>query len=292
MSSQGHDSRVSEAFISACILAHLIHEYISDAEQMSWVEWISVLKLSLMWQMNLIHDWALRRIKTRISNTDGWITVMEVSTQLRIKGLRKLAENILGRKLGPLKMIALATECSVEPWLLNGYKKFVTRAQAISVEEEEQLGWNRAANLFRIRHRQLEKFEKTDLDLDIRTTFASDFANIAAFDRSPISYLRPALHAVANPGNIQRDETYYHVNIILSVNLFMTFLTHFEAHPTHCRWKTLYSSFLAVYSRSAQRYFGICSCFLLQKASHVTDLVMNNLYFSMGCTRRHFDGCL
>src|SRR6202041_1179882 len=100
---------------------------------MSWVECISLLKLSLMWQMNLIHDSALRRIKTRIKNTDEWITVMGVATQLRIKGLRDLVKRTLGRTLGPLKMIELATEYSIEPWLLNGYKQFATRAEAISV---------------------------------------------------------------------------------------------------------------------------------------------------------------
>lgn len=259
---------------------------------MSWVEWVSVLKLSLMWQMNLIHDLALQKIEARINNTDEWITVLKISTQLRIKGLRDLANRMLRSTLGPLEKIELATECCIEPWLLEGYIEFATRAEVISVQEEERLGWDRVANLFRVRHRQLDPFSKSCVQLgsDIRITFASEFANIAVFDNSPISYLQPELHTAVDPGIIEKDKTYYHVYIILSVNFFTIISTHVEAHPTHCRWKTLYSSFLAVCSRRAQRYSRTCFCFLLQMTPLVMDLVTNNPFFFMGCARRPFDG--
>jgi hypothetical protein len=216
---------VSEAF-NILIWLILSHKYVRDVENISWVEWISILKLSLMWQMNLIHDLALQKIEARINNTDEWITVLKISTQLRIKGLRDLAEQMLWGKLGPLKKIELATQCSIESWLLEGYRESVERAEAISIEEEEQLGWNITANLFRVRHRQLNLSTKSAAKLvsDIQTTFAKEFTNIAAFDHSPISYLRPELHTAADPGIIQRDETYYLVDIILSVNFFVIFL--------------------------------------------------------------------
>jgi len=88
-----------------------------------------------------------------------------------------------------------------------------------SVQEEERLGWDRVANLFRVRHRQLDPFSKSCVQLgsDIRITFASEFANIAVFDNSPISYLQPELHTAVDPGIIEKDKTYYHVYIILSV---------------------------------------------------------------------------
>jgi hypothetical protein len=181
-----------------------------------------------MWQMNLIHRWALQKIRARVNNADEWITVLKISTQLRIVGLRDLAKEMLWTKLGPLEKIELATECCIEPWLLEGYTNFITNDKAISVQEEERLGWDRAANLFRVRHRQLDRFANpvVQLDLDIRTTFASEFANIAAFDNSPISYLRPELHTAVDLGFIQRDKTYYHVYIILSVNFFTIISTH------------------------------------------------------------------
>jgi len=222
---------VSEAF-NILIWLILSHKYIRDVEDISWVEWISVLKLSLMWQMNLIHDLALQKIEARINNTDEWITVLKISTQLRIKGLRDLAEQMLWR-VGPLKKIELATQCGVGSLLLEGCTEFVERTEAISIEEEEQLGWNITANLFRVRHRQLNLSTKSaaKLVLDIQTTFAKEFTNIAVFDHSPISYLRPELHTAADPGIIQRDETYYLVDIILSVNFFVIFLNACPGSP-------------------------------------------------------------
>jgi len=137
---------------------------------------------------------------------------------------------MLWSTLGPLKKIKLATECCVEPWLLEGYTVFVTRAEAILIEEEERLGWDRAANLFHVWHCRLGLFKKSDkkLYLDIRTTFTSEFTHIAVFDNSPISYLRPELHTAVNPGIIQRDKTYYHIYIILSINFFAITLIHVE----------------------------------------------------------------
>ena len=178
----------------------------------------------------IIHDLALQKIKARINNTDEWITMLKISTQLRIEGLRDLAKLTLRCRLDPSKKIDLATECGLEHWLLDAYTRFMRRKKAISVEEEEQLGWNTTAKLFRVRHRQLElseyeyEDEDEDIKFDFQTVIASEFVNIIAFHKSPISFLRPELLTAADPGIIQRDEIYYLVDTTLSVNFFMIFL--------------------------------------------------------------------
>lgn len=186
---------------------------------------MSVLKLSQMWQMTTIHSLALQKIETRINNPDEWITALKISTLLRIQGLRDLSIRMLTGKLSSLKKIELATECKIQPWLLQGYTDFVTREQVISVEEEEQLGWSRTFNLFCVRHRQLESesysWNNGHVKSDIQKTFASEFADIVTFDNSPISHLRPGLRTAAT---IRRDEVYYHVDIIFSVNFFKSFI--------------------------------------------------------------------
>ena len=111
---------------------------------MSWTEWISVLKLSLMWQMKQIHDSALQKIRTRILNSDQWMAALKFSTQLRIQGLREIAiEKLQGELTSPLKMIELAVEYSIQPWLMQGYREFVMRQESISVKDEEQLHLSR-----------------------------------------------------------------------------------------------------------------------------------------------------
>ena len=219
MSSKGHDSGVSETLILD--ITDIKPQYIRDPQDMSWVEWISVLKLSLMWQMELIHKSALQKIK--INNTDEWITALQISTQLRIKGVRDLAIQNL-RSLSSWRKLELGAECGIVKWLLEVYLEFVMRFESISLEEEERLGRNRTANLFRLRYLRLKPsgYGKLDIKSNIRTVFASEFADMAALDHSPVSYLRSELHTATDPGVIQRDNMFYHVDIIFSVNFFMT----------------------------------------------------------------------
>ena len=120
---------------------------------MSWTEWISVLKLSQMWEMELIRDLALHKIQFQIHNSDEWVAALKISTQLRIHGLRDLAIQILACKLNSLKKIELAIECGNQPWLIRGYTEFVTGTDDISAQDAEQLGLRRTSDLLRIRHR-------------------------------------------------------------------------------------------------------------------------------------------
>jgi len=99
--------------------------------------------------MKLITDLALQKIEACIDNADGWISALKMSTQQRIQGLRELSIRMLSGGLNSLQKIELATECCVQPWLLEGYTELVTRHEVMSVEDEEQLGWTRTSNLFR-----------------------------------------------------------------------------------------------------------------------------------------------
>jgi hypothetical protein len=173
-----------------------------------------------MWQMKLIEDLALKKIPDRIHNPEEWISALKISTQSRIQGLREIAIRKLARGLSSLQKVELAIECSIEPWLTDGYTAFVTREEGISLEDEEHLGPSRTANLFRVRHRRLEARHAGGVRLDIQRTFSKEFADIIAFDISPISYLRSDLHAATNPDAIQRDKTYYCVDIIFKVKFF------------------------------------------------------------------------
>ena len=195
---------------------------------MSWTEWISVLKLSQMWEMELIRDLALHKIQFQIHNSDDWVAALKISTRLRIQGLRDLAIQILACKLNSLKKIELAIECGIQPWLIRGYTEFVTGTDDISAQDAEQLGLRRTSDLLRIRRRHQGDRSLDSCRFDIRRTFASEFAEIATFDTSPmLSYLSPDLHPATDPDDIRRVELYYHVNIVFLVKLFKSFIMHF-----------------------------------------------------------------
>jgi hypothetical protein len=199
-----------------------------------------------------------------------------MSTQWRIQKLREIAIRQLADKLSPLRKVDLAIECGIEPWLMAGYMELVTRRAYISEEEEDRLGPSRTSNLFRVRHRRFQAATLPyDVQSDIQTTFEREFASIAAFDSSPVSYRQPNFLTATDPNTIHRDQEYYCVDIIFQVNVFKSWpiqpTTHFV------RWKIHYSSFLVIFSRSVQKCSEICFHFLLLKASHLMGVVMNNL---------------
>ena len=196
---------------------------------MSWTEWISALKLSQMWEMKRIYDLALQNIQAQVDSSDEWIAALGLSTHLKIRDLRELAIPMIVWDLSSLKKIKLGTEYNIQPWLLQGYTEFVTRQETISVEDEENLGQSRTSNLFRVRHRRLEGLSH-DVQSDIRETFAKEFADVAAFDCSPVSHLRSELHTATDPSVIQRDEEYYCVYTIFSVRSFKSLSLYLATH--------------------------------------------------------------
>ena len=202
---------------------------------MSLDQWISVLKLSLMWRMTMIHDLALQKIPTCIHNSDQWIDVLKISTQSRIQELREIAIGKLTNELSASMKIRLGIECSIEPWLTAGYTIFATRPKGISAEDEDEFGPSRTSNLFRLRHRRLEAKSLHDVQADIKKTFKSEFADIAAFDSTPRSYFRPDLRTATDPDVIKRDEVYYFVDIIFRVKFSNIFLMHIATDPTSGR---------------------------------------------------------
>jgi len=199
-------------------------------EEMSWIEWTSVLKLSSMWQMKWVYDLALRKVPTKIYDSDGWYAALETSTLMGIRELRELAIRELDiGTLSPMKKVNLGIKYNTESWLMEGYNDFVRREEIISVEDEEQLGWSRTSALFRIRHRVLDR-QQVDISSSIRNAFKNEFANITASsesDNSLISYLRPELYTATNHDVIRRDEVYYTVDIVLSVMSFKSIIAPF-----------------------------------------------------------------
>jgi hypothetical protein len=187
--------------------------------EMTWEEWVSVVKLSLAWKIKHIEELALRKIPTRIQNSDEWVAALKVSTELGIQVIQKRAIRELRGKLTPLEMVELGTECGVADWLKQAYKTFATRTESISVEDEEKLGCARTSKLFRVRHRRIKKPNAWSLEEDIEHTFTSELADMTRVDRSPISYLQTDIHTVVDPRYMQRDDVYYFDDIVFLVSI-------------------------------------------------------------------------
>jgi hypothetical protein len=181
-----------------------------------------------MWKMKWVYDLALRKVPTKIYDSDGWYAALETSTLIGIRELRELAIRELDSgTLSPMKKVNFGIKYNIESWLMEGYKEFVTREEGISVEDEDQLGWSRTSALFRIRHRVLDR-QQVDVSSSIRNAFKNEFADIAAsLNYSLMSYLRPELYTATNHDVIQQDEVYYTVDIVFSVMSFKSIFTPF-----------------------------------------------------------------
>src|SRR5882762_6592815 len=189
---------------------------------MTWMQWISVLKLSQVWHMTIIEGLALRKVSTQIHHSHEWVAALKIATVLRLQLLRVMAIEMLTSQLGPVEKVQLATTYSVQSWLMQGYKDLVMRDASISAQEEQQLGVARTSNIFRLRGRRLEKSVYQESILaDIHNTFEREFDGIAAFDTSPISLFQPNIRTTTDPDTVRLDETYYCEDIILLVKSFI-----------------------------------------------------------------------
>jgi len=197
---------------------------------MSPTEWVAFFKLAMMWKMSLLEGWALSTIKlpNKIHSSDEWITVLRLSTQLKLPPLRNIAIEALVNSLSAIRKFELAIECSVEIWLAEVYSEIVTRDTGLSNEEEQKLGWERASKLFRLRNWRFEKQTRGtaaavinfELKSAIRTAFLHDFAAVTASNSSRRgSRLQSDRRTmpVADSEKWQRDRTYYDADIIFLV---------------------------------------------------------------------------
>jgi len=146
---------------------------------MTWKEWFSVLKLSMLWQMDQVKDLAIERITSLPLNIDDWKAVLILSTHSVVNNtIRNAAiQQLIARfPLTPIDRILLARKCHVADWLLSGYNELVQREATISVEEEEQLGLKTTTKLFRVRehHKRHRNTYNYSLDDCIRKDFDSE----------------------------------------------------------------------------------------------------------------------
>jgi len=89
--------------------------------QLTQQEWISVLKLSTMWEF----------------------------TELRERAKQELLKQEM--KMGTVEKIECGRKYEIKEWVLEGYITLLRRPEIASDEEAERLGWKTVAKLYRLR---------------------------------------------------------------------------------------------------------------------------------------------
>jgi len=127
-------------------------------ETLSFKEWISVLKLATMWQMDRLHQIAFQKITGVVATKAAWIDVLDVSVLHGLSDVQQLAIQRLSSDstFREMEKVLLARKYKVESWLKGGCRELVTRKQYFSDEEDVLLGLKTVSKLYRLREEYRE----------------------------------------------------------------------------------------------------------------------------------------
>jgi len=73
-------------------------------------------------------------------------------TDIRERAIQELSKE---KSMGPIEKIEYGKSYEVKEWLLEGYVELLKRAETITSEEAERLGWKTAAKLLLLREEYL-----------------------------------------------------------------------------------------------------------------------------------------
>jgi hypothetical protein len=90
---------------------------------------------------------------------DEWISVLKLSTMWEFDACRNLVIDELSKdgNIDPITKVGLAKQYKIPQWLFEGYETFIKRKEAISAAEAEQLGLATVVRLFHIREKSIAR---------------------------------------------------------------------------------------------------------------------------------------
>lgn len=113
--------------------------------------------------------------------TEEWVSVLKLSTMWDFRETRKLAIRELSKKgMMDLTMkVMLAREYKVSNWLIEGYEALIKREETISDAEAEQLGLLTVVRLFRIREESITRISRRRIN-----TFGDAWNSVEHYEES------------------------------------------------------------------------------------------------------------
>jgi hypothetical protein len=102
---------------------------------MSRPEWLSVLKLAMLWQMENVKKIAVKHLLELPATTEDWLHILKTPF---FRGVIEIREVV--KHLKAVEKVVLGRECRKCGWLMSGYRELATRLKCISRREADQLG--------------------------------------------------------------------------------------------------------------------------------------------------------
>ncbi|KAG5641738.1 hypothetical protein DXG03_004310 [Asterophora parasitica] len=87
-----------------------------------------------------------------LKDPDGWISVLKLSNMWEMEKIRELAiDKLTSIRMIPVEKIVLAKEYHVPQWLRSGYQELVDRGEMPTTEEARKISFESATGIFQIR---------------------------------------------------------------------------------------------------------------------------------------------
>ena len=121
---------------------------------------------------------------------EEWISVLKLSTMWEFEEIRKVAIKELAKVVSVdlVRTVNLAKQYHIAAWLPEAYEGLIRRTEAISIAEAEQLGLSTAVRLFQIREKTIARLNPRTKQIDPwgnRDTIRTDNSTRPfAFDRT------------------------------------------------------------------------------------------------------------
>jgi hypothetical protein len=145
--------------------------------------WISVLKLSTLWQMDRLQNVAVQNITSLQGQASEyhWITLFDLSTRHQLRTLRDVAIQELSRCLSAEMVLVLARKYQSKDLFLKGCWAFVQQPEEYGFNERElaKLDMTTVVKLFRCREKC---YRDNDMDEEsIRDEFEEFLDEMGAY---------------------------------------------------------------------------------------------------------------
>jgi hypothetical protein len=136
---------------------------VQEEETPSMAAWISVLKLSLLWQMDRLQKLAIRRMKTLRDQASPahYMTLFHMSARHQLSAGRKLASRELSKRLTAEMVLVLAQKYQARRLFLDACLDFVKKPAGYDFDDKQlaKLDTTTVVKLFRYREKYLSDNE-------------------------------------------------------------------------------------------------------------------------------------
>jgi hypothetical protein len=122
-----------------------------------------------------------------------WISILKLSTMWEFMGLRQYAITQIPKvKIPPAKQINLARDYHIQEWFLPGLVAYAQQADAITADDIDLLGWEFVLKLLQARERRCRGRMRPDIQARVNHSYAGPITVVFRDEIESVRQIYPA----------------------------------------------------------------------------------------------------